>query len=536
MLADWTGGELVRLQCYEGIDAAQAVYEWDYSRQLLHLRAQEARGEAPREDELYSEQFLVRRPLLRAIATNGTVPPVLLVDEVDRADDEFEAFLLEILADYTITVPELGTFRAERPPIVIVTSNRTRDVHDALEAPLPLPLDRPSGLRAGARHPAGPRPRGQRGARPTDRRGRRRAARPGPVQAARGRRDHRLGAGRRRARRRHARRGDGRRHARHRREVPGRSAAGPRPRRRRARRGRRPRWLTTRTVSSSRSPAWRDASAWTSPSGATVTLGKAWAAVGLGSRDACYWAGRVVLLRRPEDAALYDQAFDAFWDGTGVARAPVPPVTVSVATDTDVDPDADPDADPTGDGDDLAVRVRWSPAEQLRTRDFAACSPAELDEAHRLIADLRLVAARRRSRRRRPTRRGRGRPDLRRTVRRSLRADGEPIRPGVHRAQRPAAARGAALRRERLHGAVRPGAGPVPPCRGGRRRPRRGVRARHAAHPAHPRAVLPRPRRGARRRGATGDGLVRRHAARGGAPRLQRPVGGRAAWRGARRS
>jgi len=133
VLADWTGGELVRLQCYEGIDAAQAVYEWDYSRQLLHLRAQEARGEAPREDELYSEQFLVRRPLLRAIATNGTVPPVLLVDEVDRADDEFEAFLLEILADYTITVPELGTFRAERPPIVIVTSNRTRDVHDALK-------------------------------------------------------------------------------------------------------------------------------------------------------------------------------------------------------------------------------------------------------------------------------------------------------------------------------------------------------------------------------------------------------------------
>ena len=160
------------------------------------------------------------------------------------------------------------------------------------------------------------------------------------------------------------------------------------------------------------------------PVGATVTLGQAWAAVGLGSRDACYWAGRVVLLRRPEDAALYDHAFDAFWDGTGVARPPVPPVTVSVAMDTDVDPDADP----AGDGDDLAVRVRWSPAEQLRTRDFAACSPAELDEAHRLIADLRLVAARRRSRRHRPTRRGRGRPDLRRTVRRSLRADGEPIR------------------------------------------------------------------------------------------------------------
>ncbi len=133
VLARWTGGELVRLQCYEGIDAAQAVYEWDYSRQLLHLRATEVGGGPVREDELYSEQFLVRRPLLRAIAYEGAQPPVLLVDEVDRADDEFEAFLLEILADYAITVPELGTFHAERPPVVVVTSNRTRDVHDALK-------------------------------------------------------------------------------------------------------------------------------------------------------------------------------------------------------------------------------------------------------------------------------------------------------------------------------------------------------------------------------------------------------------------
>ena len=133
VLARWTGGELVRLQCYEGIDAAQAVYEWDYSRQLLHLRAAEANGGPISEDELYSERFLVRRPLLRAIAYEGSQPPVLLVDEVDRADDEFEAFLLEILADYAITIPELGTFTAARPPIVVVTSNRTRDVHDALK-------------------------------------------------------------------------------------------------------------------------------------------------------------------------------------------------------------------------------------------------------------------------------------------------------------------------------------------------------------------------------------------------------------------
>ena len=136
-MSRWTGGELLRLQCYEGIDVAQAVYEWDYSRQLLHLRAAElSSGSAEMvEDELYSERFLVRRPLLQAIDHREGPPPVLLVDEVDRADDEFEAFLLEILSDYAVTVPELGTFRAsaDSPPIVVITSNRTRDVHDALK-------------------------------------------------------------------------------------------------------------------------------------------------------------------------------------------------------------------------------------------------------------------------------------------------------------------------------------------------------------------------------------------------------------------
>jgi MoxR-like ATPase len=134
VLSRWTGGQLLRLQCYEGIDVSQAVYEWDYSRQLLHLRA--AADAAAAEDELYSERFLVRRPLLQALAGGagaGAVPPVLLIDEIDRADDEFEAFLLEILSDYTVTVPELGTFHAEVPPVVVITSNRTRDVHDALK-------------------------------------------------------------------------------------------------------------------------------------------------------------------------------------------------------------------------------------------------------------------------------------------------------------------------------------------------------------------------------------------------------------------
>lgn len=138
VLSRWVGGPFIRLQCYEGIDAAQAVYEWDYSRQLLHLRAAEATGRADETDEetleseLYSDRFLIRRPLLEALSPSP-VRPVLLIDEVDRADDEFEAFLLEALSDYTITVPELGTITAEVPPLVVLTSNRTRDVHDALK-------------------------------------------------------------------------------------------------------------------------------------------------------------------------------------------------------------------------------------------------------------------------------------------------------------------------------------------------------------------------------------------------------------------
>ena len=138
VIAAMTGGELIRLQCYEGIDASQAVYDWDYSRQLLHLRAAEASGEAMSkntsllESELYNERFLIKRALLRAI-DNRTTPAVLLIDEIDRADDEFEAYLLEILSDFQNTVPELGTFSATSPPIVVLTSNRTRDVHDALK-------------------------------------------------------------------------------------------------------------------------------------------------------------------------------------------------------------------------------------------------------------------------------------------------------------------------------------------------------------------------------------------------------------------
>ncbi|MGX7679748.1 AAA family ATPase [Jatrophihabitans sp. DSM 45814] len=140
-LATVTGGSLIRLQCYEGIDATQALYDWDFARQVLHLRVAEAAGIANQgaagaapgadlERSLYDRRFLIARPILQALEQPGSV---LLIDEIDRADDEFEAFLLEVLADNAVTIPEIGTIRAENPPLVVLTSNRTREVHDALK-------------------------------------------------------------------------------------------------------------------------------------------------------------------------------------------------------------------------------------------------------------------------------------------------------------------------------------------------------------------------------------------------------------------
>ena len=135
-LATGLGLDLIRLQCYEGLDVAQALYEWDYPRQLLEIRIQEAAGATGREalsSRLYSDRFLIKRPLLQAIDSSRQSAPLLLIDEIDRADEEFEGFLLEFLADFQVTVPEIGTIKAAQPPIVIITSNRTREVHDALK-------------------------------------------------------------------------------------------------------------------------------------------------------------------------------------------------------------------------------------------------------------------------------------------------------------------------------------------------------------------------------------------------------------------
>jgi MoxR-like ATPase len=136
VLSTTLGRRLIRLQCYEGLDISSAVYEWNYGAQMIAIRLAEAEGEGDRariEHDVFSERFLIKRPLLQALEPDPAGPPVLLIDEIDRTDEAFEAFLLEVLADFQITVPELGTVKAEHPPIVLVTSNRTREVHDALK-------------------------------------------------------------------------------------------------------------------------------------------------------------------------------------------------------------------------------------------------------------------------------------------------------------------------------------------------------------------------------------------------------------------
>jgi MoxR-like ATPase len=136
VLSSALGRRLIRLQCYEGLDISSAVYEWNYGAQMIAIRLAEAEGEGDRariEHDVFSERFLIKRPLLQALDPDPAGPPVLLIDEIDRTDEAFEAFLLEVLADFQITVPELGTVKAAQPPIVLVTSNRTREVHDALK-------------------------------------------------------------------------------------------------------------------------------------------------------------------------------------------------------------------------------------------------------------------------------------------------------------------------------------------------------------------------------------------------------------------
>ena len=226
VLAAVLGRPLVRLQCYEGLDLSNAAYEWNYSRQLLHIRASEAAGHVSTESlerDLYSESYLLKRPLLQALELSAEgKAPILLIDELDRADEPFEAFLLEVLADYQITIPELGTIRAAEPPITILTSNRTREVHDAVRRRcFYCWIDYPSAAREAEilrlKLPEAPaaltaRDRGLRAVDPPD----------GPLQEPWHRRDHQLGAGANLARLRGAGPRIRELDARHAAEIPGR--------------------------------------------------------------------------------------------------------------------------------------------------------------------------------------------------------------------------------------------------------------------------------------------------------------------------
>ena len=487
----------------------------------------------------------MRRPLLRAMQPDGEgPPPVLLIDEVDRADDEFEAFLLEVLSDYAVTVPELGTFTAVDPPVVVLTSNRTRDVHDALKRRcLYHWVEHPDFAREVADRHA----RGRRGSPPELAR----------QVAAMTERFRDLGLYKPPG---VAESIDWARGARHPRQRPPRPRARPGPRSARCSSTARtrsgcaevglPDLVEARTRAACRAPERRDRSgsagrdrgrlrrrpALRGAGGAGLGRGgyvEALGVLGTARPDDVYWAGRATLVRRAEDIAPYDRCFARVFLGVGGDERPTPPApVVTVAFDTGADDATGTDDTPPGEPD---VAVRWSRVEVLRHRDLAACDPAELEELWAALRRLRLGGATRRSRRRAPVGAGAGSLDLRRTVRAALRHGGEPlVRHHVAPTTR--------LRRVVLlvdvsgsmeayarallrfaHAAVQSHAAG------------RGLHPRHPAHPPHPGVRHPRSRRGpAPRHGHRG------RPARGHPPRrrpggVQRPLGGAGRGPGRRR-
>ncbi len=225
VLSATLGRRLIRLQCYEGLDVAAAVYEWNYAAQMIAIRVAEAEGEHDRarlESDVFSERFLIKRPLLQALEPDAAGAPVLLIDEIDRTDEAFEAFLLEVLGDFQVTIPEMGTVKAAQPPVVVITSNRTREVHDALkrrclyhwvgypsaERELAIVRTKVPGISKKLSEQVVAFVQA--------------LAQAGPVQVARRRRDARLGGRARRARRGRARSGDRLRYARRPAQIPGR--------------------------------------------------------------------------------------------------------------------------------------------------------------------------------------------------------------------------------------------------------------------------------------------------------------------------
>ena len=516
-------------------------------------RSRPAGGEVV-EDELYSERFLVRRPLLRAIAyeaeaLGAVAPPVLLVDEVDRADDEFEAFLLEILSDYTITVPELGTFRAEVPPIVVVTSNRTRDVHDALkrrclyhwiehpdfERELAiLRRARARGARALARQVA---------AAVEALRGLELYKPPGVAEtidwaqalAALGRAAHR--------------RARGRRHARHHPQVPRGPGAHARARPRRELVQHRDGAQCLRRVDAEPRPAsavgfarlLRGAGPRRAASAAPSRSREALAAVGRrAARRRCTGRAGPRSCAAPRTSTLYDRAFAALVGArdhdSSLAASPTDqrdrrsrstPTATTTPTPTTTD-----GATTTPDARGALQPGRGAAPPRLRART----RPTEFAEARRLMADLRLAGALRRSRRLRPSRAPRARPTC--AARSAARCAPAASRSTARSSSRPTRPRRLVLLCD-VSGSMEPYARALVRFLHAAvvgRGPGRGVRARHPAHPHHPRAVVARPRRRARRRRPAGRRLVGRHPPRRGRCASSTTSGACGAWPAARSS
>ena len=342
VLATALGRRLIRLQCYEGLDVASAVYEWDYARQMIEIRLAEAAEEdrAEIESTIFSDRFLIKRPLLQALEPELAGAPVLLIDELDRTDEPFEAYLLELLSDFQVTIPEIGTIKAEQPPIVVITSNRTREIHDALKRRcFYYWVDYPNAAREleilQRKAPgAGERPvaRGRR-LRPE-------VAHDGFVQAAGHRRDDRLDRGVDAARRARTDPARDQRHAGRTAQIPGRHrpAAGQRGRAAaRAGQGRsrcRGRVMAATQTGGSLLANLMHFARTLRAAGLPVGPGKvidavaAVRAVGITDRRDFYWTLHAVFVNRPDQRLIFDQAFHVFWrnpdlleedDGAGAA-------------------------------------------------------------------------------------------------------------------------------------------------------------------------------------------------------------------------
>ena len=544
-LSRWTGGELVRLQCYEGIDVSQAVYEWDFARQLLHLRAAELRrpGGGGSTDVRDRRGRVVLRTLLGPSSAparhlpdspDSLAPPVLIIDEVDRADDEFEAFLLEVLADYSVTVPELGTFRAEVPPLVVLTSNRTRDVHDALKRRcLYHWVEHPDFEREVAIVRLKAPEAGERLARQVT----------AAVQAIRGMGLYKapgvaetidwaqalaaLGT-------QAVGRDGGRAHPREHPQISRGHRAGLGWRPRRAGRRGQAAWLSGQASTVGHFGGIRP-----TPSqrrrGRSRGQRRAVRPRRRGGGDRPSRSGLLGREDRPdppaEDIATYDRIFDSFWSGRHGVVGFAPFVTCMSGSRRRIRTGSIHRRLTATVPARLAL-ISYSDVDQLRRKDFAACTPEELDE---ISASCARHGCTRRSvpGRMRRSRRDHGRHDSRATMRRTLRSGGEVLRL-MHREPTHAPASGGALvRRERLHGAVRPGPPALPPRRRGRSGPGRSVRRRDPAHPSHSPAVVAGPRGRLAAGHRAGAGLVGWNPAGGGNRHLQRSLRDTRGWPGA---